>query len=239
MRNAGQVLMSRLRKLLRRTSAGRPVAIRMRGASPAEGVVANAPRDPLIAQLRYDPDLARRIDAALQLAKTGNLPEPAVVLAGIGLPGVACTAHHRTILHALAAASPVVVAELSFAEAFASSRAALVEALGAARDPGAASCLALHSADTDPQIRLAALRAACEVGDPAAARWTMQLLADPAETVIVKAVHTCVVLGTKAALPQLEPLAAHPSWWVRTRATQAIAALGAASAAGEAVVRAA
>ena len=208
------------------------------GAAPADAGAQPAPGDQLD-RLVSDPDLARRLDAAMLLAQAGALPEPALVLAAVGLPGTAPTPHHRAILRALASAYPQVMAELSFAAAFSAARAALVEALGAVDDPGAASCLALHSADRDPQVRLAALRAACQIGDPGAARWTMQLLDDPAESVIVKAIHTCGLLGADAALPRLQTLTAHPSWWVRTRAVQAIASLGALRAVGDPGVRAA
>ena len=190
------------------------------GAAPADAGAQPAPGDQLD-RLVSDPDLARRLDAAMLLAQAGALPEPALVLAAVGLPGTAPTPHHRAILRALASAYPQVMAELSFAATFSAARAALVEALGAVDDPGAASCLALHSADRDPQVRLAALRAACQIGDPGAARWTMQLL------------------GAGAALPRLLTLTAHPSWWVRTRAVQAVAALGALRAAADPGVRAA
>ena len=179
----------------------------------------------LIARMRSEQELVSRIQAAVALAQSGFLPEPCIVLKAIGLPGLAVGADHRTVLRGLAAGYSAEMAELSFAASLHPIRPALVEALGAARDPGAVSCLALHGADSDPRVRLASLRAACEIADPAAARWTAQLLGDGVETVVVKAIHTCLELGNVSSLPQLEALTRHASWWVRTRADHAIAAL--------------
>ncbi len=179
----------------------------------------------LINRLCSDQELVSRIRAAVALARRGFLPEPCRVLTAIGLPGLPVGADHRTILHALAAQYSVEMAELTFADSLRPIRPSLVEALGAARDPGAVSCLALHGADSDPRVRLAALRAACEIADPTAARWVAQLLGDAAQSVVVKAIHTCVELGNISALPHLHALTRHDSWWVRTRADHAIIAL--------------
>ncbi len=208
---------------------------RMTGADKSSAVLAPALVELSAEDLALELALGKRLDAAVALARGNKLPDPALVLGAIGLPALPVGPNHRLVIRALAAAHPAAMAELSFAGYLRPLRPEIVEALGAARDPSAASCLAVHSADSDSRVRLAALRAACEIADPTAARWTAQLLADPAEAVVVKAIHTCVVLGTIAALPQLEALTQHRSWWVRTRASAALGALaqhGAAIAGG-------
>jgi HEAT repeat protein len=100
-----------------------------------------------------------------------------------------------------------------------------VEALGWSRDFSLMPMLETFGTHKDPELRIAALKAARQLGHPGVRSWALALLFDPIDVVRVQAVRTCGQLGFVESIPILTTLVENSSWWVRTRAAEALALL--------------
>lgn len=181
--------------------------------------------DALITVMAYDPEPSVRLEAAAALARVGHLPSPKIVVGMLNLRGQSLNRLHRAIFRASAIHHSHDLDELSRDPQLVNLRPVLVEALGWSDQYTTLPVLAHHALDADPEVRIAALKAARKLGHPGVSSWVLGLLVDPNEVVRVQAARTCGALGLKDAIPVLQSLAESPSWWVKTRAKEALTRL--------------
>jgi HEAT repeat protein len=187
--------------------------------------------DALQARMAGDASPAARLEAACALARLGHLPPPAAVVDMLDLMHCTQTRLHRALFRSLAAQHADQLTAMVRSDDFARLRAMLVEALGWSEDYSVLATLENSAADSDPEVRSSALRAARKLGHPRMEPWVVPLLDDASDSVRIQAVQTCGQLGLRSAMPRLERLAIDPSWWVRLRASQALAILQSGGAA--------
>ena len=171
--------------------------------------------------LETDADPAVRLQAAAALARLNLLPDLSTIVRVLDLSG-SMTKLHAALFRSVAAREPEALSAMTLEHGFGKLRAMLVDSLGWAGTFAILPILALHGADTDPEVRCAALRAARRIGHPGVSDWVLPLLCDPHEQVQVQAIRTSGALGLRAAIFALHSLRHSKSWWVRTRSEEAL-----------------
>lgn len=206
--------------------------LKHRGATrriDAMHILESFPSDRVVAAIRArmseDPDPTVRTEAAATLVRLDMPPRPAAVIAALDLMRQPLNPLHAAIFRA---AAPTCGAEIvAIAQNLVPGllRSRLIEALGWTNDFTVLPPLARFAEDQDPEARIAALKAARQLGHPAVRDWVVPLLLDPADTVRAQAARTCGQLGLTDAIPILSNLVENSSWWVRTRAAEALTRL--------------
>lgn len=172
-----------------------------------------------------DPDLLVRTEAAATLVRLDMPPPPASVVEALNLLNHPPTPVHAAIFRASAPTSGADLAAMAQGLRSGPLRSRLIEALGWSDDFAVLPALARFAQDEDAEARIAALKAARQLGHPAVREWVVPLLLDKADSVRTQAARTCGQLGLTDAIPILSNLVENSSWWVRTRAAEALAKL--------------
>ncbi len=172
-----------------------------------------------------DPDLAVRTEAAATLVRLERTPHPASVVEALDLLRRPPTPVHAAIFRAAAPASGADIAAMALEMNPGPLRSRLIESLGWSDDFTVLPVLAHFALNEDAEARIAALKAARQLGHPAVRVWVVPLLLDKVDTVRAQAARTCGQLGLTDAIPILSNLVKNASWWVRTRAAEALAQL--------------
>lgn len=172
-----------------------------------------------------DPDVAVRTEAAATLVRLELAPAPASVVEALDLLNRPPTPVHAAIFRAAAPTSGADIAAMALDLRSGPLRSRLIESLGWSNDFAVLPALARFARDEDVEARIAALKAARQLGHPAVQEWVVPLLLDKADSVRTQAARTCGHLGLTDAIPILSKLVENSSWWVRTRAAEALAQL--------------
>ena len=141
--------------------------------------------------LKADPAMAVRLEAAAALARLGALPPVYDLVTALRMDERPVTRLHAALFRSLAERDAQQVAELAVSPQYRALRPLLVEAIGWTDDLGMVSQIAGHTADPDPEVRCAAVRAARHLGDSGVGSWIVSLLEDPSEAVRVQAAQAC------------------------------------------------
>lgn len=209
-----------LGRLKHRRSARRIDAMHLLESFPSERVVGA-----IAAAMTGDRDMVVRTEAAATLARLAQPPRPSVVIEALGLRRLSPNPVQAAVLRAGAPLFGAEIVALAQDLTPGSLRSRLIEALGWSDDFSVLPALAGFARDEDAEGRIAALKAARQLGHPAVGDWVVPLLLDKAETVRAQAARTCGQLGLTDAIPILSNLVENSSWWVRTRAAEALAQL--------------
>lgn len=177
------------------------------------------------ASMAEDPDLAVRTEAAATLVRLEVPPSPAAVVEALDLLNRPPTPVHAAIFRAAAPASGADIVAMAQDLRPGPLRSRLIESLGWSNDFAVLPALSSFARDEDAEARIAALKAARQLGHPAVRAWVVPLLLDKADSVRTQAARTCGQLGLTDAIPILSQLVENSSWWVRTRAAEALAQL--------------
>lgn len=168
-----------------------------------------------------------RMEAAAILARSGELLGPANVLWVLDAANRPPTRLHRAILRASARTHTDELVHLCQLERYAYVRPLLVESLGWCEDFSRLEVLERMAQAPEPGVRVAALKAARQLGHPGAADWVMASMLDPEPFVRIHAANACAALDLTSSIPLLKAMLRDSSWWVRMRAAQALRVLDA------------
>ena len=207
-------------QLRHRSAARRVEALRMLEQFPVPRVI-----QLLTECMATDCNTMVRTEAAASLTRVGSVPSPSAIIAALKLRTTSPNLLHAAMFRAGAAQHSSGMAALANELPTGALRSMVVEALGWSEDFTMLSNLADFARSEDPELRIAGLKAARQLGHPGARTWVLPMLLDPIDAVRVQAARTCGQLELVDAIPLLSRLVENSSWWVRTRAAEALAIL--------------
>lgn len=209
-----------MNKLGHRSAARRIDALRVIEQFPVPRVIKL-----LTKCMATDGNIMVRTEAAATLTRVGAVPSPSFVIDALNLRRTCPSLLHAAMFRAGSAQYSSEIAALAKDLPAGSLRSMVAEALGWSEDFSMLSTLADFARSDDPELRIAGLKAARQLGHPGARSWVVPMLLDPVDGVRVQAARTCGQLGLVDAIPLLSRLVENSSWWVRTRAAEALALL--------------
>lgn len=166
-----------------------------------------------------------RTEAAATLTRIGAMPSPAVIIEALQLRATNPSLLHAAMFRIGAVQHSSEMAQLVHQLPPGLLRSMIAEALGWSENFDMLPVLADFASSPDPELRIAGLKAARQLGHPGARTWVLPMLLDPVDDVRVQAARTCGQLGLVDAIPLLSRLVENSSWWVRTRAAEALSVL--------------
>ena len=207
-------------QLRHRSAARRVDALRMLEQFPVPRVI-----QLLTECMGTDRNMMVRTEAAATLTRVGAVPSPSAIIVALNLRTTSPSLLHAAMFRAGSAQHSSEMAALAQELPTGALRSMVAEALGWSEDFNMLSNLADFAQSDDPELRIAGLKAARQLGHPGARTWVLPMLLDPIDAVRVQAARTCGQLGLVDAIPVLSRLVENSSWWVRTRAAEALADL--------------
>ena len=166
-----------------------------------------------------------RTEAAATLTRIGSVPSPSAIIDALSLRTTNPSLLHAAIFRTGSVQHGAEMAQLANELPTGRLRSMIAEAIGWSEDFAMLPILADFARSNDPELRIAGLKAARQLGHPGARTWILPMLLDPVDEVRVQAARTCGHLGLVDAIPILSRLVENSSWWVRTRAAEALALL--------------
>ena len=207
-------------KLAHKSAARRIDALRIIEQFPVPRVI-----QLLTKCMATDSSIMVRTEAAATLTRVGGVPSPSFIIDALNLRTTCPSLLHAAMFRAGSAQYGSEIAALASELPAGALRSMVAEALGWSEDFSMLSNLADFARSDDPELRIAGLKAARQLGHPGARSWVVPMLLDPVDGVRVQAARTCGQLGLVDAIPLLSRLVENSSWWVRTRAAEALALL--------------
>ena len=207
-------------QLKHRSAARRVDALRVLEQFPVPRVI-----QLLTKCMATDSSIMVRTEAAATMTRVGAVPSPSFIIDALNLRTTSPSLLHAAMFRAGSAQYSSEIAALACKLPAGALRSIIAEALGWSEDFSMLSTLADFARSDDPELRIAGLKAARQLGHPGARSWVVPMLLDPVDGVRVQAARTCGQLGLVDAIPVLSRLVENSSWWVRTRAAEALALL--------------